>query len=80
MSIAEDVNLRRSIKNAAKKELELLGNIGTAEMYKDIEKKVTLLAKSNAAMLTERSGIEPSLTDKEVRDYLALVTKEIERG
>jgi hypothetical protein len=28
-------------------------------------------------MLTEQSGIEPSLTDKDVRDYLAVVTKEI---
>jgi hypothetical protein len=80
ISIAEDVNLHRSIKNEAKKELELLGNIGTAEMYKDIEKKVTLLTKSNAAMLTERSGVEPSLTDKKVQDYLALITKETERG
>jgi len=28
-------------------------------------------------MLTEQNSIEPSLTDMDVRDYLALVTKEI---
>jgi len=80
ISVAEDVNLRQSIKNTTKKELKLLDDIGTVEMYKDIERKVTGLTKANADLLTEQSGIEPSLTDEEVRDYLALVTKEIKKG
>lgn len=77
ISVAEDSNLRASIKNLAKKELKLLGDIGTAEMYNDVERRVTALTRSRADMLTEQSGIEPSLTDNEVRDYLVVVTKEI---
>jgi hypothetical protein len=73
------VNLRRSIKNTTIKELKLLDDIGTAEMYKDIESKVTVLTKANADLLTEQSGIEPSLTDQEIREYLAIITMEAQK-
>jgi hypothetical protein len=73
------VNLRLSIKNTTRADLKLLDDIGTAEMYKDIESKVTRLTKANADLLTEQSGIEPSLTDDEVRNYLEFVTKEIKK-
>jgi hypothetical protein len=79
ISVAEDVNLRLSIKNTTRADLKLLDDIGTAEMYKDIESKVTRLTKANADLLTEQSGIEPSLTDDEVRNYLEFVTKEIKK-
>jgi hypothetical protein len=59
--------------------LKLLDDIGTAEMYKDIESKVTILTKANADLLTEQSAIEPSLTDHEIRDYLAIITKETQK-
>ena len=59
--------------------MKLLDDIGTAEMYKDIESKVTVLTKSNADLLTEQSGIEPSLTDHEIREYLAIITMETQK-
>jgi len=59
--------------------LKLLDDIGTAEMYKDIESKVTVLTKANADLLTEQSGIEPSLTDQEIREYLAIITMETQK-
>jgi hypothetical protein len=77
VSVAEDVKLRRSIKNTAKKELKLLEDIGTAEMYQEIEKRVTAVTKANADQLAQQSGIEPSLTDEEIRNSLAQV-KEIQ--
>ena len=59
--------------------MKLLDDIGTAEMYKDIESKVTVLTKANADLLTEQSGIEPSLTDQEIREYLAIITMETQK-
>lgn len=47
-------------------------------MNQEIERKVTRITKANADLLTEQSGIEPSLTDEEIRDYLAHVTNEIQ--
>jgi len=78
ISVAEDVNLRQSLRNTTKKELKLLDDIGTAQMNQEIERKVTRMTKANAALLTEQSEIEPSLTDGEIRDYLTQVQKEIQ--
>lgn len=78
ISVAEDVNLRKSLRNTTEKELKLLDDIGTAQMNQEIERKVTQMTKANAALLTEQSGIEPSLTDGEIQDYLVHVTKEIQ--
>lgn len=75
ISVAEDINLRKSIKNTTKKELKLLDDIGTAKMYQEIEKKVTLISKANADSLLEQTGIEPSLTDNEIRDLFSEIIK-----
>lgn len=77
ISISEDIELRRSIKTSAKTELNLLDSIGSAEMQKEIEKRIMAMTKTNAALLTQQSGIEPSLTDEEVRDFLAHVKEEL---
>jgi hypothetical protein len=79
ISVAEDAELRRSIKSTTKNELKLLHDMGTAKMYKDIEGKVTKVLKTNADLLTEQSGIEPSLSDEEIRDYLTVLIKETQK-
>jgi len=35
--------------------------------------------KTNAEMLKQQSGIEPSLSDEEIHEHLEIVTKEIRR-
>jgi hypothetical protein len=77
ISIAEDSTLRRSIKVSARQQLKLLGSIGTAELEAKIEKKVLNVAKSNAENLTHQSGIEPSLSLDEAKQYLYEVLKEV---
>jgi hypothetical protein len=54
----------------------LLHNIGTAEMEKDIMKRVFNITKNMSVEISEKSGIEPSL-EEEINDYLAEVIKEI---
>ncbi len=40
---------------------------------------MTKVLKTNADLLTEQSGIKPSLTDEEVREYLALLIRETKK-
>src|SRR3977135_2502277 len=63
ISVANDVTLRKSIKNSALRKSRLLDSIETAQMTQEIENKVTKNRAENANRLTEQSGIEPSLTD-----------------
>ena len=80
ISIAEDSSLRRSIKDSAQQQLKLLDSMGTAEMERKLEKKVLEVTKSNAESLKQQSGIEPSLSMDEAKQYLYEVLEEVKDG
>ena len=70
ISTSEDSNLRRTIKISTQQQLRLLDSIGTAEMERKLEKKVLEVTKLNAENLIQQSGIEPSLSMDEAKQYL----------
>ncbi|MGB6627583.1 MAG: hypothetical protein WBE61_05585 [Nitrososphaeraceae archaeon] len=78
VSVARDVKLRRSIKSSALlQSSKLLDSIGTAQITKEIEDKVMKMTQDDAYALTQQSGIEPSLTDNEIKSYLERVLLEL---
>lgn len=77
ISTAEDSTLRWSIKASARQQLKLLDSIGTAELEDKIEKKVLEVTKSNAENLMQESGIEPSLSLDEAKQYIYEVLDEV---
>jgi hypothetical protein len=76
VSVAEDTKLRRLIRDTTKKELDLLYDIGSAETSKEIEKKVMTITKKNRDVLAQQSGVEPSLTEKEIQDLVSVIQEE----
>ena len=66
ISVAEDSKLRQSIRNYAIKESRLLDSIGTAEMQREIEKRVIALTKQNQDKMAEETGIQSSLTEEDM--------------
>jgi hypothetical protein len=79
ISIAEDSKLRQSIKASTKEELKLLDSIGISQLQQGTEEKVTAAIKENAAILTQRSGVEPTLTDEEIHEIMSQVSFETRR-
>jgi hypothetical protein len=77
--VAEDTRLRQSIRTLAKRESKLLDIAATAEVQQDIQNKVMAAVRANAAPLEEQSGVEPTLTDTEIREQLEIVTRELKR-
>lgn len=77
IAIAEDSNLRRSIIVSARQQLRFLDSIGTAEWERELEKKIIEITKSNVQKLTQQSGIEPSLSMDETKQYVVEVIEEI---
>src|SRR5919108_5096969 len=76
VSVAEDSKLRRLIRDTTKKELDLLYDIGSAETSKEIERKVMTVTKENRDVLAQQSGVEPSLTEKEIQDLVSVIQEE----
>jgi hypothetical protein len=77
ISISQDTNLRKSIRKATKQQSELLTNIGTAQMQKELEKRVIGIVKEHSDIMTKETGVEPSLTEVDMKEYLNEVLAEI---
>jgi signal transduction histidine kinase/MFS family permease len=77
ISMSEDVKLRQSIRKSAVDESKLLVSIGSAQIDQKIEKKVIGMAKDHAASMTEQTGVQLSLTEHDMKQYLSTVLKEI---
>jgi hypothetical protein len=76
IAVSQDSSLRTSIRASL---LELVDNIGTAQMEQEIEKRVLKVAREQQDVLTEQSGIQSSLTEEDMKEYLEQVLKEVKK-
>jgi DNA-binding protein Fis len=79
ISVSEDSKLRQSIRNFARKESRLLDSFGTAHMEQEIEKRVMALTKQNQERMAEETGIQSSLSEDEIKQYVEQVIKEVKK-
>jgi signal transduction histidine kinase len=77
ISVSQDSSLRKSIRNSTMQVAKLLDIIGTPQMEQEIERRVLNNAKEEQSILLKRTGVEPSLTEYEMKKYLGTVLKEI---
>ena len=78
ISISEDSEIRRSIKRFAIKESKLLDSIGLANMEQEIQKRALGIAKQHEKTMMEQTGIESSLDEDDMKEYLEQVIKEVQ--
>lgn len=77
ISVSEDSTLRQTIRSIATKEPRLLDSIGTAQMEQEIQAKVITAIKRNHEKMIEETGVESSLTDEDMKEYLKQVIREV---
>jgi len=75
--LTQDAKLRESIKRSALEESKLLVSLGTPNLEPEIERRVLNTAQKQEEYLTKRTGIEPSLTTREMKLYLSNVLSQI---
>jgi hypothetical protein len=78
ISIAHDATLRSSIRRSIE-ESGLLDKIGTSEMERYIQRNVVGLTNKLSNVMEEQSGVESSLNENDVRDYIHEVLSEIKK-
>lgn len=78
ISVANDVELRKTIRKSVEQQSELLDNIGTAEMESRLQNRVLSLTRDKPNEMTEETGIESSFHDEEeLRNYIQTVIEEV---
>jgi hypothetical protein len=77
ISVSQDANLRQSIRRSAIKEVKFLESMGSAQMEQELQTRVLTIAKKNSDIMTEETGVQPSLSEDDMKQYLEEVIKEI---
>jgi hypothetical protein len=80
ISVSGDTELRKSIRKYAITESKLLDSIGSAQMEQQIQRRVIDMMKQNQDTLSNETGVEPSLSEVEVKQYLHEVIEEVRKG
>ncbi|MDQ3976016.1 MAG: hypothetical protein M3264_05760 [Thermoproteota archaeon] len=75
--VSQDTTLRQSIRKSVTEQSRLLDSIGTAHMEQELESRVLTIAKKNSEAMAEESGVETSMTENDMKDYLEIVMNEI---
>jgi hypothetical protein len=78
ISVSIDRRLRYSIRKHTEEELRLLSDIGKARVEQEVEKKVLKIVKDNSDDYIKQSGVYPSLTEDNARQYLDDILKELD--
>ena len=79
VSLSQDTELRRSIRQLASSQSALFDSMVSGESSKEIEQRVMGIVKKHSHEMMDQSGIETSLDDAEVQRYLKEVIEEVKK-
>ena len=54
--------------------------MGSAHMEQELQSTVMKIAKKHSDVLTEKTGIESSMTDSDIKEYMAMVLNETHKS
>jgi hypothetical protein len=78
ISLSEDIRLRQLIRDSTiTQATRLLDSIGIGQMQKELESRVLKIVKQQQEVLTEQTGVEPSISEDDMKEYLQVVIEEV---
>lgn len=77
VTVSQDIALRNSIRKSVTEQSKLLHGMGTAQMQQELESKVLTINKKVSDMMEEETGVEPSMTEEDIKEHIEMVRKEI---
>ena len=63
----------------ARSQSKLFDSMVTAEIEKEIERRVMQIIRTQSVEMETETGVQPSLNDQEIQDYLKQVIREVKR-
>jgi hypothetical protein len=77
ISISQDSSLRRLIRKST---VQLLDNIGPAQMTEELLARIKKLVLRNQQMLEDEAGISSELSEINLKEDMELVMKELRKN
>ncbi len=79
ITVSQDTTLRLSIRKSLTDQAKFLDIVGSAHMEQKLQSTVLKIAKKHADVLTGKTGVEASMTDSDIKEYMAMVLNEIHK-
>jgi hypothetical protein len=79
VTVSQDTTLRLSIKKSITDQAKFLHGMGSAHMEQELQSTVMEIAKKHSDVLTEKTGVESSMTESDIKEYMAMVMEEIHK-
>jgi hypothetical protein len=80
VTVSQDTTLRLSIRKSLTDQSKFLDSMGSAHMEKELQSTVLNIAKKHSDVLTEMTGVESSMTERDIKEYMAMVMDEIHKS
>ena len=77
ISVSQDLALRQSIRESVKEQSKLLDSMGTAQMESELQTRVLKTVKKASDTMAEETGLESSMTEDDMKDYMEIVMNEL---
>jgi hypothetical protein len=77
ISVSQDLALRQSIRQSVKEQSKFLESMGTAQMEAELQTRVLRTAKKASDSMEEETGVESSMTEDDMKDYMEIVMNEL---
>jgi hypothetical protein len=79
ISVSQDMALRQSIrKSVMVEQSKLLDSIGSAQMERELQTRVLIVAKKASDIMAKETGVEAPMTEDDMKDYMEVVMKELQ--
>jgi hypothetical protein len=80
VTVSQDMTLRLSIRKSITDQTKFLDSMGSAHMEQELQSTVLNIAKKHADVLNEKSGVEASMTESDIKEYMEMVLNEIHKS
>jgi hypothetical protein len=80
VTVSQDMTLRLSIRKSLTDQAKFLDSVGSAHMEQEVQSTVLKIAKKHSDVLTEKTGVEPSMSESDIKDYMEMVLSEIHKS
>ena len=80
VTVSQDMTLRLSIRKSITDQTKFLDSMGSAHMEQELQSTVLKIARKHSDVLTEKTGIEASMTESDIKDYMDMVLSEVHKS
>ena len=77
--VSQDTTLRLTIRKSITEQAKFLDSMGSAQMEQELHSTVMKIMKKQSDVLTEKTGVESSMTENDIKEYMTMVMDEIHK-